>query len=161
MINLKKVDESNIWEVVSLTVRPDQSNFVATNTESLLEAYVSITAGVPALPFGIYNNDTLVGFVMFGYGSTGDEDEPQIADGNYCLWRFMIDEKYQGQGYGKQALEASIKYLQSEPVGPAEYCWLSFEPENEVAKNLYQSFGFQENGEICGNEIVNVLKLVS
>ena len=33
------------------------------------------------------------------------------------------------------------------------------EPENEVAKKLYRSFGFEENGEMDGDEIVAVLKL--
>ena len=33
------------------------------------------------------------------------------------------------------------------------------EPENEVAKKLYASFGFTETGEMCDDEIVAVLKL--
>ena len=42
---------------------------------------------------------------------------------------------------------------------PAEYVWLSYEPENEKAKALYRAFGFVENGEWDGDEIVAVLKL--
>lgn len=34
-----------------------------------------------------------------------------------------------------------------------------FEPENIAAKSLYSSFGFKENGEINGDEIVMVAKL--
>ena len=56
--------------------------------------------GGTALPFGIYDDDILVGFIMFGYGTVGDEDEPMIAASNYCLWRFMIDKMYQRQGLG-------------------------------------------------------------
>ena len=43
--------------------------------------------------------------------------------------------------------------------GQAELCWISYEPENEVAKKLYASFGFVENGEMDDDEIVAVLKL--
>lgn len=44
-------------------------------------------------------------------------------------------------------------------VSLAEYCFLSYEKENKVAKKLYESFGFRENGEICDGELVSVLKL--
>lgn len=159
MIELRKVDSDNIWKIIKLSVNNDQLNFVATNTESILEAYTTITSGGVALPFGIYNDDTLVGFVMFGYGTNGDDDGPAIAAGNYCIWRFMIDKTYQGQGLGKKALQASIEYLRSEPCGRATYCWLSYEPENVVAKSLYNSMGFFENGQMCGEEIVAAFKL--
>jgi diamine N-acetyltransferase len=159
MIELRKVDDDNLWEIIKLTVNTNQIDFVATNTESILEAYTTVSSGSVALPFGIYNDDNLIGFVMFGYGSTGDEDEPKIALDNYCIWRFMIDKGYQGQGFGKKALQASIEYLHSGPCGKATHCWLSYEPENVVAKALYDSFGFSENGEVCGNEIVSILQL--
>ena len=159
LIKLKKVNSDNIWDVIKLSVSEQQKNFVASNRESILEAYATIADGNMALPFAIYNDDTLVGFVMFGYGSTGDEDEPKISAGNYCLWRFMIDSRYQRMGYGKAALQASLDYLHTMPCGPAEYCWLSYEPDNIVAKKLYSSAGFSENGEIVGGEVVSVLKL--
>ena len=43
--------------------------------------------------------------------------------------------------------------------GKAEYCYLSYEPENINAKRLYSKFDFIENGEMDGEEIVAVLKL--
>lgn len=159
MITLKKIDYSNIWKVIKLSVNEQQENFVATNTESILEAYATISEGNVALPFAICDNENLVGFVMFGYGSTGDEDEPKIADGNYVLWRFMIDKKYQGKGIGKAALISSLDYLRTMPCGMAKYCWLSYEPDNLAVKSLYASVGFVENGELCGDEIVAVMKL--
>nr|WP_269206034.1 GNAT family N-acetyltransferase [Clostridium botulinum] len=68
-----------------------------------MEAYTAVTSGIVALPFGIYNGNTLVGFIMFGYDTIGDEGEPNIAEGNYCIWRFMINKAYQKQGFGKKA----------------------------------------------------------
>ena len=41
-------------------------------------------------------------------------------------------------------MELALEYIRTFPKGPAEYCWLSYEPENEVAKKLYASFGFVE-----------------
>jgi diamine N-acetyltransferase len=159
MIELRKVDNENVWKILKLSVAEDQKNFVASNTESIIEAYTTITSGGVALPFGIYNDDCLIGFVMFGYGSNGDEGEPLIAMNNYCIWRFMIDKNYQQQGLGRKSLKASLEFLKTMPCGKADYCWLSYEPDNMIAKKLYSSEGFSENGEMCGDEIVSVLKL--
>ena len=54
-MELKKVDDKNIWKVIKLSVNDNQKDFVATNTESILEAYTTITSGRVALPFGIYD----------------------------------------------------------------------------------------------------------
>lgn len=95
---------------------------------------------------------------MFGYGRV-EESDPKVADRNYCLWRFMIDQAYQGQGIGKEERSISLEYLKTMPQGQVAYCWLSYEPENVRAKALYTSMGFQENGDVCESEIVAVLKL--
>ncbi len=158
-MELRKITEDNLWKIVKLSVRDDQKSFVATNTQSLLEAYVAVTSNNEALPFGLYEGEELVGFVMFGYGNADYESEPKIASGNYCIWRLMIDAAHQGRGLGKRALEAAIAYLRTWPCGKAESCWLSYEPENEVARKLYHSFGFRENGEMCDEEIVAVRPL--
>lgn len=158
-MELRKLTYDNVDEVLALRVREDQREFVASNEYSLVDAYLALSSGGNALPFGIYEGDLPVGFVMFGYGTLDDPDEPQIAAGNYCLWRFMIDQRHQGKGLGKKALAACLDFLQTRPLGPAEYCWLSYEPENEAAKSLYHRFGFGENGQMCGEEVVAVRKL--
>ncbi len=158
MISLRKIDTHNIWPIIKLHVRKEQESFVATNTESLLEAFATREEGLAAWPFGIYNDDTLVGFIMFGYDSSGD-DEPAVAKGNYCIWRFMIDQNYQGCGYGRQALRQALEFLRRQPYGPARYCWLSYEPENTAAKKLYAAAGFIENGQKAEDEIVAVCNL--
>ena len=33
----------------------------------------------------MYDDGLLIGFVMLGYGKTGHEDDPEIAENNYCL----------------------------------------------------------------------------
>ena len=62
----------------------------------------------------------------------------------YYIWRFMIDKKYQGQGFGKEALRLTLEYIKTFPAGKAEACWLSYEPENVVARKLYSQAGFEE-----------------
>ena len=155
-MELRKITFDNLYNIASLSVAEDQKSFVASNCESLMEAYVAVSNDEVALPFGIFDGDTPVGFIMFGYGAADYDDEPEVADGNYCIWRLMIDQKYQNKGYGREAMKLALAYLETEPCGKASACWLSYEPENTKAKALYKSFGFVENGEMSGNEIVAV-----
>ena len=159
MISLQKIDFDNLLKVVRLSVTDEQKDFVATNTESLLEAYVTLSQGHVALPFAIVEQGLPIGFVMLGYGTSGYADEPSVTQGNYNLWRFMIDQNYQGKELGRAALSVVLDYVRTLPCGKAESCWLSYEPENLVAKKLYASMGFKENGEKDGEELVAVLQL--
>lgn len=58
----------------------------------------------------------------------------------------MIDEKYQGKGYGRAAALEVIKRLRQN-----ENCkeiYLSCNPENIIAEKLYKSIGFERTGEL-------------
>lgn len=160
MIKLEKINGKNVWDFLKLRVSEEQKSFVASNDVSIIEAYTTIIGNGYAFPFGIYKEDTPIGFLMIGF-DTDDcwDDAPLIAKGNYNLWRLMIDRKYQNKGYGREAVRLALEFVKSFPCGEAEYCWLSYEPENEVASRLYQSFGFVETGEKDGEELIAVLKL--
>ena len=67
-----------------------------------------------------------------------------------------------GKGYGRAALGLTLDYIRTLPCGEAKCCWLSYEPENEVARKLYRSFGFEEVPEASDleeDEINAVLRL--
>ncbi len=160
MLRIEKINGKNVWDILRLSVKKEQSNFVAGNDISIIEAYTTITGGGYAFPFGIYENQTPVGFLMVGYDT--DEywlDAPKIAKGNYNLWRLMIDKGYQHRGYGKEAVKLALDFIRTKPCGEATYCWLSYEPDNLVAKELYRSFGFIETGDMDGEESIAVLEL--
>jgi len=146
MLHIEKINGKNVWEILKLHVSESQKEFVAANEF--------------AFPFGIYDNKTPVGFMMIGYDSADYwEDAPDIARGNYSLWRLMIDENYQKKGFGRKAVALGLDFIKSFPCGKSEYCWLSYEPENEVARQLYRSYGFVETGDMVSGEIIAVLKL--
>lgn len=160
MLRLERVTGRNVWDILRLSVAEGQQSFVADNTTSIIEAYVAVVGNGHAFPFGIYDDVTPVGFLMIGYDVDDCwDDAPAIAKGNYSLWRLMIDGRYQQRGYGRRAVKCALEYIRSFPCGPAEYCWLSYEPENAVARGLYRSFGFVETGEMDGEERIAVLKL--
>jgi diamine N-acetyltransferase len=82
----------------------EQKDFVAENVQSLAEAYATRNEGNNALPLAVYNDDDLIGFVMIGKGTVGNEDESDLIKENYCIWRLMIDKKYQGRGLESRRL---------------------------------------------------------
>ena len=164
MVHLEKVDALNLWDIVGLKVSEAQQGFVASNNTSLLEAYVSMETDCTAFPFAIYDDEKPVGFLMIGFNEAAlyelDGVEPPAAlKRNYSLWRLMIDSKYQHKGYGREAIKLALTFIRTWPCGKAEYCALTYEPENTVARDLYRSFGFEENGEKDGDELIAVLKL--
>ena len=160
MLQLEKITGKNVWDILKLCVSEEQKNFVAGNDISIIEAYTAITGNGYAFPFGIYEDDTPIGFLMIGFDTDDHwEDAPIIAKGNYNLWRLMIVEKYQNKGYGREAVCLALKFIKTFPCGEAKYCWLSYEPENKVAGKLYHSFGFVETGEMDGEGSIAILKL--
>ena len=159
MVELKKLDRQNVWQAARLKVKRAQADYVASNIESMLEALATREEGGVAMPFALYDGVALVGFAMIGYGDLPGEENPAISAGNYCLWRLMIDERWQGRGYGKQAIETIVNYVRTKPFGEAETCWLSYDPDNQRLKKLFNSFGFMETGEMDGEEAIAALRL--
>ena len=120
MIRLERISGNNIWEILKLTVGDDQKSFVAANDVSIIEAYIALTSGGHAFPFGIYDEETPVGFCMIGYGTDDSwEDAPAVAQDSYNLWRFMIDRRYQGKGYGKAAMRLILDFIATQPCHAA------------------------------------------
>ena len=160
MIRLEEINGRNFRDILELRVKEEQRRFVAPNDISLIEAYICIAHHGRAFPFGIWDGDTPVGFCMIGFGTDDDwQDAPAAAKDSYNLWRFMIDGRHQGKGYGRAAMKRILDWIAAEPCGPAKRCWLSYDPDNEAAKALYASFGFRETGEWDGDEKIAVLDL--
>jgi len=77
------------------------------------------------------------------------------------IGRLFVLPQYQGNGYGREAMKLALDFIRTFPAGEATYCWLSYEPTNEVARKLYLSFGFEEHPEHYeeGDEMPAILKL--
>lgn len=133
-IILRKIDKSNYWDAVKLKVSEAQTKFVAPNDKSLLQS--AYEAPDESTPYGVYDGDTMVGFLLV----TSEEDSPD----SYWVWRFMIGENYQGKGYGKAGIKKIIEQTKAE--GKYDYLRLSYMPDNEIARKLYASVGFVEEG---------------
>lgn len=138
-VTLREITPENFKECINLKVAEDQKTFVAPNVTSIAQSKIYPTVE----PFAVYNEDELVGFVMFGL---------DIEDDRYYLVRLMIDERFQGKGFGKAATLAVIEKLKL--TEDCNEIYLSFVPENANAERLYKSVGFERTGEISEGEIV-------
>ena len=149
-ILLKGVNSDNWSDCVSLKVAEHQKYFVASNSYSLAQSkYES-----DCIPMCIYDDEIMIGFVMFGIDTDDDET---VTDDQFWICRFMIDEKFQGKGYGKASMSKIIEHIKNNYNYDNVY--LSEVPENSTAKGLYKSFGFEFTGEIEDEEEVMILKL--
>ena len=92
MVELREITSDNLEDVLNLQIFEYQDKFVSSTAQALAQAYVYHET---AFPFAIYADDTLVGFIMFGYYTSRSQ---------YTLWKFLIDRQYQKKGYGKEAL---------------------------------------------------------
>ncbi|MBS4201011.1 GNAT family N-acetyltransferase [Bacillus sp. FJAT-49732] len=130
-LTLKPIDRTN-WELAcQLNVKEDQHSFIASNLYSIAEAQFYHDRYVK----GIYLNDKMVGFAMYGI----DED-----DGNYWIYRLMIDQAFQSKGLGIQAIQlviGEIKQINSKGI---PVIIIGYNPENRAAKRVYQKAGFIE-----------------
>ena len=133
-LHFELVNNENRKEIESLTVFSEQVDFIESVSECLQEAdELKLWR-----PVGIYDNDTLIGFAMYGYF-------PEPAPGQLWLDRLLIDKKYQGKGYGKQAVVSLLDRLHTEYQSNTVY--LSVYANNPHAIRLYQQIGFRFNGE--------------
>ena len=80
MIRFEEITNKNIWNVCELEVFDDQKDFVAENIQSLGEAYATRNEGNNALPLAVYNDEVLIGFVMIGKGTVGEENEGDLSE---------------------------------------------------------------------------------
>ena len=71
----------------------------------------------------------------------------------YNIWHLMIDRDLQGNGYGKSALQAVLKYIASKPLGSSRTVLLTCDPQNKVAYRLYRQIGFTETGRSDDEEL--------
>jgi diamine N-acetyltransferase len=153
MPEIRPVTKDNWKELIRLKVRDDQSHFVASNLYSIAESQFGDEdeGHWDLFPCGIYDDgDMPVGFLM--YGCNFKHPKQQVF-----IQRLMVDENHQGKGYGRFGMEKILELFRADDR--IQEVGISYEPENEVARKLYASLGFEETGEMVGDEVLAVLQL--
>ena len=127
--------------VLALRRAPGQERFLGS-----MEGHFEDAAAEPrAMPrmWSVHADDSLVGFVMI---SDNIEDLGDDLVGPYYLWRLLIDEAFQGRGYGAAAIDAVVRYLRTRPN--ADVLWTSCGKGDGGPLPFYLHYGFELVGDV-------------
>ena len=144
MITLRPLDDSNRDALLALRVSPGQLAFVSSVEDSLREAEAEPDGR--AIQWGLYDDETPVGFVM-----VSDEVGGPGYIAQY-LWKLLIDERHQRQGYGTAALDLVTEYFRGRPG--VEVMWTSAGQGDGSPIPFYERYGFERTGEIVFDDEV-------
>ncbi len=143
VISLREITADTVRSICDLQVLPAQGAFVASNAISIAQAHFEPKAWFRA----IHADQTPVGFVMLSL-------DPAIPE--YCIWRFMIDARYQNLGYGTKALRLVVDHIRTLPR--VTEVLVSYVPADGCPEPFYRKAGFIPTGQVIDGEVV--LKLV-
>jgi len=136
MVNFIELSEENWMDFAGLSVDESQKTFLASNIGIIARGYVY--RNFRAKVIGIVADGTPVGLAMV----RDIDDEPAC----YELQQFMIDQNFQGQGYGFRALELILTALKAEQkYACVEVC---VKKEDAQAIHVYEKAGFVDSGYI-------------
>ena len=96
-------------------------------------------------------DETPVGFVMIADEVDNPEYIPQY------LWKLLIDERYQRQGFGSATLDLIVEYFRGRPG--VEVLNTSAGQGEGSPLGFYERYGFERTGEIRFDEVMLRLEL--
>ncbi len=119
----------------ALRVLPIQERLVASVMDSLADA----ERYPGAVPLGVFASGTLVGFMMGQLIPSGS------WAGDYLVWDYLIDVNHQGRGLGRAGMVGAIEVA---TAAGAHGMRVACHPNNSIARSLYESLGFVDQGTI-------------
>jgi diamine N-acetyltransferase len=139
-ITLREITDENAASVSAVRTTIDQQRFVSTVTDSLAEA-----AEYPqANPWwrAVYAGEQPVGFVMLSWDV---EPQPPEINGPWFLWKLLIDQQHQGNGYGQEVVRQVVQLVREQ--GGTELL-TSYVPGDGGPGGFYARLGFVPTGEL-------------
>ena len=135
-VKLVQVTKENWLQIAALSVREEQKDFLDKPIGIIARGYVYREDN--GRVFGIANEDQVVGLAFV----RDENEEPRCYD----LQQFMIDHRFQGKGYGEQALRQILALLKAEHhFECVEVC---VKNTDTAALKLYEKLGFADTGYI-------------
>lgn len=135
-VRLAEVTEDNWMDIASLSVKEHQQEYLAPAIGILARGYVYRSCN--ARVFAIEADETIVGVALVREFT----DEPL----GYDLQQFMIDQRYQGRGYGAAALRLILDELRKE--GHYDHVEVCVKKKDAEAIRLYEKTGFVDSGYV-------------
>jgi diamine N-acetyltransferase len=141
--------------VLGLRRAPGQERYLGSMASHFEDAEADRRA-VPH-PWAVHDAVTgeLVGFAMISDNIPEPMDEDLV--GPYYLWRLLIDEAFQGRGYGAATVDAIVAYLETRPN--ADVLYTSCVDGEGSPRGFYLRYGFRDTGRLMWGENVLALDL--
>ena len=149
VVSLRPITDADRDAVEALSVAPGQRSFVSGVRESILEA--SQEPDAHAIYWAIYADETPVGFAMIA----DEVDSPDYIP--HFLWKLLIDERYQGRGFGTATLDLIVEYFRTRDVGTM---WTRTGQGEGSPVTFYERYGFERTGELQDDKILLRLEIV-
>ncbi len=137
-VTLREVQETNINRVADLRVAPHQIYHVASVGKTFWQAGGRPEVWVRA----IYAGETPVGLIAVVDPALKGAPGPH----EIYLARLLVDQRYQGRGYGTAAMEQLLAGVRGRADVPS--IRLSHMPDNEAVGRYYERFGFRHTGKV-------------
>ncbi|MHB8066198.1 MAG: GNAT family N-acetyltransferase [Ruminiclostridium sp.] len=139
-IKLKDVNKSNWTQCINIEPSVSQRHFIGSPVsyfiaQSKYEKWMK--------PIAIYNNNEVVGFLQYGFNKELD---------SFWIIGLVIDEKYQRNGYGKQALLKLLHLIKEKRMDRPVYA--GHKPDNYVMENILKSIGFSKSDYMLEGHVV-------
>jgi diamine N-acetyltransferase len=139
-VTFVEITDLNRDAVLALRVAPEQEQFVGSVADALADA-----AEYPhARPWyrAVFAEGNAVGFVMVSWNV---EPQPPEIIGPWFLWKLLIDQRYQGRGYGREIVRQVAELFRAE--GATELL-TSYVPEAGGPAGFYERLGFVPTGDL-------------
>lgn len=127
MITVKRVKDNFMVEIKQLKITEFQKKYVDIDIEDIQKLTFNYSN---IFNYVVYNDNDIIGFACFVLDDEGDMN----------LLKFMIDYRYQGNGYAKEALEGLLDIIKIFVI--KEEIWLSVHPHNTIAIAVFEKVGF-------------------
>ncbi len=137
LVSLRDITSENVKAVLALSVTEEQRKvYPRSNGYSIAEGHYPADDD-PVWMRAIYAGETPVGFLM-------TSEAPD--QGEYFLWRLMIDAGHQRKGYGRRAVELLIERIKASDNAKA--LLTSHLKGDGDAGAFYERLGFAYTGEV-------------
>ena len=148
-VRLRDIDEDNWMDVALLTTMEEGGpkvveTFIASNALSMVQASYEETWITKA----VYCGKKAVGFAMYGYNEEYDF---------YEISRLMIDYNHQNKGFGRITLKLVIEDMADK--FDCDEIYLFVNKDNEKAKRMYESVGFEFTGQYNDHDEIYSISL--
>lgn len=147
LIKLSDINEENWISVKQLCVSNNQQAYLDSPMNIIARGYVYRYCNAKVI--GIANDNQIIGIAL-----VKDLDEEPAC---YDLQQFMIDKRFQDNGFGTEALKLIVSMLQDE--GKYNCVEVCVNKSNAAALRVFEKIGFKDTGYI-DNDALECLNLM-